>query len=116
MVRRYCVRQSVSEFGQLVLKATVGVGVPLGIAEDIVQAVLWLQIRGFAADRSICQALNSLDLGDANPGKVADGSQHELNALPGKKLSSVYLSAFLMDALQNHHCLLLVLYMCYFHC
>jgi len=101
MVRRYCVRQSVSEFGQLVLKATVGVGVPLGIAEDIVQAVLWLQVRGFAADRSICQALNSLDLGDANPGKVADGSQHELNALPGKKLSSVYLSAFLMDALQT---------------
>ena len=35
-------RQSVSEFGQLVLKATVGVGVPLGIAEDIVQAVEYL--------------------------------------------------------------------------
>ena len=101
MARRYRVRQSVSEFGQLVLKATLGVGVPLGIAEDIVQSVLWLQIRGFVADRSICHALTSLDLGDANPGKVADGSQHELKALPGKKLSSVYLSAFLMDALQT---------------
>ena len=94
-------RQSVSEFGQLVLKATLGVGVPLGIAEDIVQSVLWLQIRGLPADQSICHALNSLDLGDANPGKVTNGSQHELKALPGKKLSSVYLSAFLMDALQT---------------
>jgi hypothetical protein len=95
------VRQSVSEFGQLVLKATLGVGVPLGIAEDIVQSVLWLQIRGFVADRSICHALTSLDLGDASPGKVTDGSQHELKALSGKKLSSVYLSVFLMDALQT---------------
>jgi hypothetical protein len=95
------VRQSVSEFGQLVLKATVGVGVPLGIAEDIVQPVLWLQIRGFPADQSICQALNSLDRRDANPGKVTDRSRHEFKALPGKKLSSVYLSVFLMDALQT---------------
>jgi hypothetical protein len=101
MARRYRVRQSVSEFGQLVLKATLGVGVPLGIAEDIVQSVLWLQIRGFVADRSICHALTSLDLGDANPGKVTDGSQHELKALSGKKLSSVYLSTFLMDTLQT---------------
>lgn len=101
MARRYRVRQSVSEFGQLVLKAAVGVGVPLGIAEDIVQSVLWLQIRGLPADRSICQALTSLDRGDANPGKVTDGSRHELEALPGKKLSSVYLSVFLMDALQT---------------
>ncbi|HIE76126.1 MAG TPA: DUF3726 domain-containing protein, partial [Gammaproteobacteria bacterium] len=45
MARRYHMRQSVSEFGQLVLKATLGVGVPLGVAEDIVQSVLWLQIR-----------------------------------------------------------------------
>jgi hypothetical protein len=95
------VRQSVSEFGQLVLKATVGVGVPLGIAEDIVQPVLWLQIRGFPADQSICQALNSLDRRDADPGKVTDRNRHEFKALPGKKLSSVYLSVFLMDALQT---------------
>lgn len=101
MARRPRVRQSVSEFGQLVLKATLGVGVPLGIAEDIVQSVLWLQIRGLPADWNICHALTSLDLGDANPGKVTDGSRHELKALPGKKLSSVYLSAFLMDALQT---------------
>ena len=94
-------RQSVSEFGQLVLKAAVGVGVPLGIAEDIVQSVLWLQIRGLPADRSIWHALTSLDRGDANPGTVTDGSQYELEALPGKKLSSVYLSVFLMDALQT---------------
>ena len=101
MVRRYRVRQSVSEFGQLVLKATLGVGVPLGIAEDIVQSVLWLQIRGFVADRSICHALTSLDRGDATPGTVADWNRYELKALPGQKLSSIYLSVFLMDALQT---------------
>ena len=94
-------RQSISEFGQLVLKAAAGVGVPLGIAEDIVQSVLWLQMRGFPADQSICQALTCLDRGDATPGTVADWSRHELRAQPGKKLSSIYLSVFLMDALQT---------------
>ena len=54
-------RQSSTEFGQLLFKAGRGVGLPLGIAEDLVAPIFWLQTCGFPGDGEALNALTALE-------------------------------------------------------
>ena len=56
-------RQSSAEFSQLLLKAGRGVGLPLGLAEDLVDPVVWLQTCGLPGEREFHTVLAALDEG-----------------------------------------------------
>ena len=93
-------RQSSTEFGQLLFKAGRGVGLPLGIAEDLAAPIFWLQTCGFPGDGEALNALTALD-----EGRVA----HEFPDLftlsndverTSGTLSGIYLAAVGCDSLQ----------------
>ena len=54
-------RQSSAEFGQLLFKAARGVGLPLGLAEDLVAPILWLLTCGLPGDVEAVNMLTGLD-------------------------------------------------------
>ena len=56
-------RQSSTEFSQLLVKAGCGVGLPLGVVEDLIDPVIWLQICGFPGEYEFHTALSALDQG-----------------------------------------------------
>ena len=56
-------RQSSTEFSQLLVKAGRGVGLPLGVVEDLIDPVIWLQICGFPGEYEFHTALSALDEG-----------------------------------------------------
>lgn len=93
-------RQSSTEFGQLLFKAGRGVGLPLGIAEDLVAPILWLQTCGFRGDGEALNALTALDEGRAAhefPDLLALSNDVERTT---GTFSGIYLAAAGCDSLQ----------------
>lgn len=94
-------RQSSAEFTQLLLKAGRGVGLPLGLAEDLVAPILWLQTCGLSGDLEALNVLTGLDEGrvpgvfpdlDTQPGGIATADE---------PISAIYLAAAGCDSLQS---------------
>ena len=93
-------RQSSTEFGQLLFKAGRGVGLPLGLAEDLVAPIFWLQVCGFPGDVEAVNVLTALDEGRAahefpNLAALSKDVDYE-----GGRLSGIYLAAVVCDSLQ----------------
>jgi hypothetical protein len=93
-------RQSSTEFGQLLFKAGRGVGLPLGIAEDLVAPIFWLQTCGFPGDSEALNALTALDEGRAAH-EFPDlfSLSNDVERASGT-LSGIYLAAVGCDSLQ----------------
>ncbi|MBJ80521.1 MAG: hypothetical protein CMH60_04315 [Myxococcales bacterium] len=93
-------RQSSAEFRQLLFKAGRGAGLPLGLAEDLVTPICWLQVCGFPGDAEALNALTALDEG-RTAHKFPDLTvlAHGTNGT-GSRLSAIYLAAVGCDALQ----------------
>jgi len=93
-------RQSVSEAKTLLIKAGCGVGIPIGLLEDLAPATLWLQACGRNGFDQALGAMQSLDEGRA-PHEfypLSDADPSDLSKKP--QLSSIYLLAPLGDRLQ----------------
>ena len=91
-------RQSSTEFSQLLLKAGRGVGLPLGVAEDLIVPVIWLQICGFPGECEVQAALAALDEGRTEA-RFPDLFNKE-EAIPSGRVSAVYLATAACDLLQ----------------
>lgn len=91
-------RQSSAEFSQLLVKAGRGVGLPLGLAEDLVDPAIWLQTCGFPGDLEILGALAALDQEQVER-RFPDVSA-TTDPSSSRKVSGVYLAAAACDLLQ----------------
>ena len=91
-------RQSSTEFGQLLVKAGRGVGLPLGVVEDLIDPVIWLQICGFQGEFEFHTALSALDEGRTEA-RFPDLLNKE-EAIPSGRASAVYLATAACDFLQ----------------
>ena len=93
-------RQSSAEFGQLLFKAARGVGLPLGLAEDLVAPILWLQTCGLPGDVEAVNMLTGLDERRV-PGVFPDLTiRPDENTTANRTLSAIYLAAAGCDSLQ----------------
>ena len=91
-------RQSSTEFSQLLVKAGRGVGLPLGLAEDLIDPVIWLQICGFPGEYEVHAALAALDEGRTEA-YFPDLLNTE-EATSSGRVSAVYLATAACDLLQ----------------
>ena len=93
-------RQSSTEFRQLVFKAGRGVGLPLGLAEDLVVPIYWLQVCGFPGDAQALNVLTALDEGRTAHEFPDLATLSNGNKGADSRLSAIYLAAVGCDALQ----------------
>tara|TARA_Y100001960_G_scaffold167620_1_gene176121 strand:- start:3280 stop:3999 length:720 start_codon:yes stop_codon:yes gene_type:complete len=91
-------RQSSTEFSQLLVKAGRGVGLPLGLAEDLIDPVIWLQICGFPGEYEVHVALATLDEGRTEA-RFPDLLNTD-EAISSGRVSAVYLATAACDLLQ----------------
>ncbi len=91
-------RQSSAEFSQLLVKAGRGVGLPLGLAEDLVDPGIWLQICGFPGDVEVLGALTALDQEQVE--RRFPDLRAATDFSSARKISGVYLAAAACDLLQ----------------
>jgi len=91
-------RQSSAEFSQLLVKAGRGVGLPLGLAEDLVDPGIWLQTCGFPGDAEILGALTALDEAQVERRFPDLSATAEFSS--ASRVSGVYLAAAACDFLQ----------------
>ena len=91
-------RQSSTEFSQLLVKAGRGVGLPLGLAEDLINPVIWLQTCGFPGEYDFHTALSALDEGrtEARFPDLLNADE----AIAEGSVSAVYLATAACDSLQ----------------
>ncbi|NDA15397.1 MAG: DUF3726 domain-containing protein, partial [Gammaproteobacteria bacterium] len=93
-------RQSVSEAKTLLIKAGCGVGVPIGLLEDLAPAALWLQACGRSGFDQALAAMRSLDEGRAPHAFYAVSNANPVDPSKKTQVSSIYLLAQLGDRLQ----------------
>ena len=93
-------RQSASEAKTLLVKAGRGVGVPIGLLEDLAPSALWLQACGRNGLDQALAAIQCLDEGRALPEFVEVPSMRPVHSEQTKQLSSFYLLVALGDRLQ----------------
>lgn len=93
-------RQSANEAKTLLIKAGCGVGIPIGLLEDLAPSALWLQACGRNGLDQALVAIESLDKERALPEFVEAPNMRPINPEQTKQLSSVYLVAQLSDYLQ----------------
>ncbi len=93
-------RQSVSEAKTLLIKAGCGVGVPIGLLEDLAPAALWLQACGRSGFDQALAAMRSLDEGRAPHAFYAVSNADPIDPSKKTQVSSIYLLAQLGDRLQ----------------
>ena len=91
-------RQSSTEFSQLLVKAGRGVGLPLGLAEDLIDPVIWLQTCGFPGEYDFYTALSALDKGRTEA-RFPDLLKRD-EAISLDRESAVYLATAACDLLQ----------------
>lgn len=91
-------RQSSAEFRQLLVKAGRGVGLPLGLAEDLVDPGIWLQTCGFLGDAEILGALTALDQEQVE--RRFPDLRAATDFSSARMISGVYLAAAACDLLQ----------------
>lgn len=91
-------RQSSTEFSQLLVKAGRGVGLPLGLAEDLIDPVIWLQTCGFPGEYDFYAALSALDKGRTEA-RFPDLLKRD-EAISLDRESALYLATAACDLLQ----------------
>jgi len=91
-------RQSSAEFSQLLVKAGRGVGLLLGLAEDLVYPGIWLQTCGFPGDAEILGALTALD--EEQVERRFPDLSATTDFSSASRVSGVYLAATACDLLQ----------------
>jgi len=91
-------RQSSAEFSQLLVKAGRGVGLPLGLAEDLVDPGIWLQTCGFPGDVEVLGALTALDQEQVE--RRFPDLRAATDFSSARMISGVYLAAAACDLLQ----------------
>ena len=94
-------RQSSAEFQQLLFKAGRGVSLPIGLAEDLVAPILWLQTCGLSGDLEALNVLTGLDEGRVARVFPDFDTQPVGVAIADDPISAIYLAAAGSDLLQH---------------
>ena len=90
-----------AEIETLTYKAAVGVGLPVGLAEDAGVAAAWLSAAGFAGAEIAYRAIENLRKGKARPVIVSSHSESLCPDTKGKLASVMYAAPSIFDFLQT---------------
>ncbi len=90
-----------AEIETLTCKAAVGVGLPVGLAEDAGVAAAWLSAAGFAGAEIAYRAIENLRKGKARPVIVSSHSESLCPDTKGKLASVMYAAPSIFDFLQT---------------
>lgn len=90
-----------SEIETLTCKAAVGVGLPVGLAEDAGVAAAWLSAAGFAGAEITYRAIENIRKGKARPVIVSSHSESLCPDTEGKLASVLYAAPSVFDFLQT---------------
>ena len=90
-----------AEIETLTCKAAVGVGLPVGLAEDAGVAAAWLSAAGFAGAEIAYRAIENIRKGKARPVIVSSHSDSLCPDTKGKLASVMYAAPSVFDFLQT---------------
>ena len=90
-----------AEIETLTCKAAVGVGLPVGLAEEAGAAAAWLSAVGFAGAEIAYRAIENLRKGKARPVIVSSHSESLCPDTKGKLASVMYAAPSIFDFLQT---------------
>ena len=90
-----------AEIETLTCKAAVGVGLPVGLAEEAGAAAAWLSAAGFAGAEIAYRAIENLRKGKARPVIVSSHSESLCPDTKGKLASVMYAAPSIFDFLQT---------------
>jgi hypothetical protein len=90
-----------AEIETLTCKAAVGVGLPVGLAEDAGIAAAWLSGAGFAGAEIAYRAIENIRKGKARPVIVSSHSESLCPDMKGKLASVMYAAPSIFDFLQT---------------
>ena len=90
-----------AEIETLTCKAAVGVGLPVGLAEEAGAAAAWLSAAGFAGAEIAYRAIENLRMGKARPVIVSSHSESLCPDTKGKLASVMYAAPSIFDFLQT---------------
>ncbi len=90
-----------AEIETLTCKAAVGVGLPVGLAEEAGAAAAWLSAAGFAGAEIAYRAIENLRKGKARPVIVSSHSGSLCPDTKGKLASVMYAAPSIFDFLQT---------------
>ena len=90
-----------AEIETLTCKAAVGVGLPVGLAEDAGIAAAWLSAAGFAGAEIAYRAIENIRKGKARPVIVSSHSEFLCPDMKGKLASVMYAAPSIFDFLQT---------------
>lgn len=92
--------QSANELKALLIKAGLGVDLPVGISEDFAQTALWLQSSELPGLTWALCALRALDDGASSRGFPILADLDKESGSESKRVSAIYLATQLSDAVQ----------------
>lgn len=90
-----------AEVEALTYKAAVGVGLPVGLAEDAGMAAAWLVSAGFAGAEITYRAIENIRTGKARPVIISSHSESLGPDTKGKLASVIYAAPSVCDFLQT---------------
>ncbi len=90
-----------AEIETLTYKAAVGVGLPVGLAEDAGVAAAWLSMAGFDGVDITCRAIENISNSKARPVIVSNQSTSFCPDTKGKLASVIYAAPSVFDFLQT---------------
>ena len=90
-----------AEIETLTCKAAVGVGLPVGLAEEAGAAAAWLSAAGFAGTEITYRAIENIRKGKARPVIVSSHSESLCPDTKGKLASVMYAAPSIFDFLQT---------------
>ena len=90
-----------AELETLACKAAVGVGLPVGLAEDAGVAAAWLSMAGFDGADSTCRAIENIIKSKARPVIVSSQPTSFCPDTKGKLASVIYAAPSVFDFLQT---------------
>ncbi len=90
-----------AEIETLTCKAAVGVGLPVGLAEEAGAAAAWLSAAGFAGAEIAYRAIENIRKGKARPVIVSSHSESLCPDTKGKLASVMYAAPSIFDFLQT---------------
>ena len=90
-----------AEIETLTCKAAVGVGLPVGLAEEAGAAAAWLSAAGFAGAEIAYRAIENIRKGKARPVIVSSHSESLCPDTKGKLASVMYAAPSVFDFLQT---------------
>ena len=90
-----------AEIETLTCKAAVGVGLPVGLAEEAGAAAAWLSAAGFAGAEIAYRAIENIRKGKARPVIVSSHSESLCPDTKGKLASVMYAAPSILDFLQT---------------